>query len=167
MCRVGKPETHIYIFWPYGLITMFTVSSVLSTPSPPPLIYYLPFQGDASVVVYSNCQCLSVFYLFLTYCSIYLGEPCGQLLGKSCLLGFSLVLFLFWCRLDCRCPFPVLVFRTGCGIRLYRFLFIAFLSTGAVITSFGKQTTGRFAFRLFVYLYFVVSCFFARPLCAG
>ena len=26
---------------------------------PPPVIYYWPFQGDASVVVYSNCQCSS------------------------------------------------------------------------------------------------------------
>ena len=29
------------------------------------------------------------------------------MLGKSCPLGFSFVLFLFKCRLNCRCPFPV------------------------------------------------------------
>ena len=38
-------------------------------------------KGDASVVVYSNCQCSSAFVLSLTYCSIYLGQPCGHLLG--------------------------------------------------------------------------------------
>ena len=32
------------------------------------------FQGDASVVGYSNCQCSSAFCLSLTYCSIYLGS---------------------------------------------------------------------------------------------
>ena len=26
-----------------------------------------------SVVIYSNCQCLSAFYFSLTYCLIYLG----------------------------------------------------------------------------------------------
>ena len=34
------------------------------------VIYYWPFQGDASVVVYCNCQCLSAFCLSFTYCSI-------------------------------------------------------------------------------------------------
>ena len=33
----------------------------------PSVIYYWRFQGDASVVVYCNCQCLSAFYLSLTY----------------------------------------------------------------------------------------------------
>ena len=33
-----------------------------------PEIYYRPFQGDASVMVYSNCQCSSSFCLSLTYC---------------------------------------------------------------------------------------------------
>ena len=73
----------------------------------PPVIYYWPLQCDASVVVHSKCQCSSAFCLSLTYCSIYLGKPCGHLLGKSCPLGFSLVLFWFYCRLNCRCPFPV------------------------------------------------------------
>ena len=71
--------------------------------SKPPVIYYWPFQGDASVVVYSNCQCSSAFYLSLTYCSIYLRQPCSHLLGKSCPLGISLMLFLFYCRFNCRC----------------------------------------------------------------
>ena len=31
----------------------------------------------------------------LTHCSIYLGQPCGHLLGKSYPFGFSRVLFLF------------------------------------------------------------------------
>ena len=39
----------------------------------PSVIYYWPFQGDASVVVCSNFQCSSAFCLSLTYCSIYLG----------------------------------------------------------------------------------------------
>ena len=44
----------------------------LSPPSPTSLvIYYCPFQGDASVVVYSNLQCSSEFCLYLTYCSVY------------------------------------------------------------------------------------------------
>ena len=41
--------------------------------NPTQVIYYWPFQGDASVLVYSNCQCSSAFYLPLTHCSIYLG----------------------------------------------------------------------------------------------
>ena len=41
--------------------------------SAPPVIYYWPFHGDASVVVYSNCQCSSAFCLSLTHCSIYVG----------------------------------------------------------------------------------------------
>ena len=40
---------------------------------PPQVIYYWQFQGDASVVDYSNWQCLSALFLSLTYCSIYLG----------------------------------------------------------------------------------------------
>ena len=38
----------------------------------PSVIYYWPFQGDASAVVYSIRQCPSAFCLSLTYCSIYL-----------------------------------------------------------------------------------------------
>ena len=38
-----------------------------------PIMYYWPFQGDTSVVVYSNSQCSSTFCLSLTYCSIYFG----------------------------------------------------------------------------------------------
>ena len=37
------------------------------------VMYYWLFQGDVSVVVYSNCQCLPAFGLSLTYCSIYVG----------------------------------------------------------------------------------------------
>ena len=51
----------------------------------------------------------------------------NNLLGKSCPLGFSLMLFFYFSAV-----FNVgvrLVFKTGCGIRLYRFLIIAFLST--------------------------------------
>ena len=51
------------------------------------------FQGGASVVVYSNCQCSFAFCWSLTYCSFYLGQPCGHLLGKSCPFDFSFVLF--------------------------------------------------------------------------
>ena len=38
-----------------------------------PVIYYWPFQCNASVVLYSNSQYSSDFCLSLTYCSIYLG----------------------------------------------------------------------------------------------
>ena len=34
----------------------------------PPVIYYWPFQGGASVVVYSNCQCTFAFCWSLLYC---------------------------------------------------------------------------------------------------
>ena len=40
----------------------------------------------------SVCQYSSAFGLSLTF---YLGYPVGHLLGKSCPLGFPLVLFLF------------------------------------------------------------------------
>ena len=73
----------------------------------PPVFYYWSFSGGASVVVYSNCQCSSASICLLTYCSFYLGWPCGHLLGKNCPLGFSLVLVLFYCRLSCTRPFPI------------------------------------------------------------
>ena len=57
----------------------------------PPVIYYWPFQGGASVLVYFNSQCSSALCLSLTLCSFYL---CGHLLGRGCPLGFPLVLFL-------------------------------------------------------------------------
>ena len=38
-----------------------------------PVMYYWPFQGGASVVVYSYCQCSFTFCLSLTLCSFYLG----------------------------------------------------------------------------------------------
>ena len=50
-----------------------SVASGVKTGLSPTVIYYCPFQGDASVVVYFNCQCSSVFCLSLTYCSICLG----------------------------------------------------------------------------------------------
>ena len=37
------------------------------------VIYYWPFQGGASVLVNSNCQCSSAFCWSLIYCSFYLG----------------------------------------------------------------------------------------------
>ena len=39
----------------------------LSTPHPTPVFYCRTFQGDSSVVVYSNCQYSSDFCLSLTY----------------------------------------------------------------------------------------------------
>ena len=92
------------------------------------VIYYWPFQGGASVVIYYNCQCSSAFYLLLTYCSFYLGYSCVHLLGKSCPLCFSLVLILFYAVL-LYLFLPRLAFRAGCGIRFYRFLIIAFSYT--------------------------------------
>ena len=35
----------------------------------PPVIYYWPFKGDASVVVYSNCHCSFAFCSFLAHLS--------------------------------------------------------------------------------------------------
>ena len=93
----------------------------LKLPPPPPelfiVIYYWPFQGGAY-----NCQCLSAFCWSLANCSFYLSY--GHLLGKSCPLVFSLVLFLVQSLLYV--SLSHLVFGAGCGIRLYRFLAIAF-----------------------------------------
>ena len=95
----------------------------------PPVIYYCPFQGGASVVVYLkvNVRPLSVC---LWRCSFYYEQPGGHQLGKSCPLRFLLLLFLF-CVVSvvCMCfPFP-LASGVGCGIRLYLFLIFAFSST--------------------------------------
>ena len=85
------------------------------------------------------------------YSSIYLGQPCGHLLGKSCPLGFWLVLFFYVSAvLIVGIPFP-LVFRAGCGIRLYRFLIIAFLCTWdltvfADLINFASFIRNRFEF---------------------
>ena len=49
--------------------------------------------------------------------------------GKSCPIGFSLVLFYFSAVLIVGDPLSRLVFGTGCGIRMYRFLIVAFLSS--------------------------------------
>ena len=82
-----------------GCCSMKPVKAPLPIRPPPPpqytVIYYWPSQCDASVVVCSDCQCSSALWLSFTYCSSYLGYPCGNLLGKSCHLGASLVLFLF------------------------------------------------------------------------
>ena len=74
--------------------------------SRPQVVYYWPFQGGASVVVYSKCECPLAFSWSLTYCSFYLGYPCGHLLGKCCPVGFSFVLFNFSAVLVVRVPFP-------------------------------------------------------------
>ena len=80
------------------------------------IIYSWPFQGDASVVIYSNRQCSSAFCLSLTYCSIYLGKPS---------VGKVLTPWLFTCAVFILVPSKLqvslsrLVFRTGYGIRLY------------------------------------------------
>ena len=51
----------------------------LNTHTPLPLvIYYRPFQSDASVVVYSNCQCMSTSCFSLTYCSIWAASQHNQ-----------------------------------------------------------------------------------------
>ena len=46
---------------------------------------------------------------FVGLCSLYLGQPCPHLLGKSCSLGFSLA-FIFSAVLVVRVPFPFGVF---------------------------------------------------------
>ena len=40
----------------------------------PPIIYHWPFQGGASLVVYSYCHCSSAFCLSLSFCSSYLAS---------------------------------------------------------------------------------------------
>ena len=68
----------------------------------PPVIYYWPFQGDLLLwlILIINVGSCSVC-LWLTV------QFSGHLLGKSCLLGFSLVLFYCSPLLNCRCPFPI------------------------------------------------------------
>ena len=65
----------------------------------PQVIYYWPFQGDASVVVYSNCQCSSAFCLSLTYCSIYLADILVAICWKE------LSHWLFTCAVFILVPF--------------------------------------------------------------
>ena len=72
----------------------------------PPVIHYWLLQGGASVVSCSICQYSSAFGLFLTFYSFYLGYPARHLLGKSCRLGFPLVLFLFYATFIVYVPFP-------------------------------------------------------------
>ena len=68
-----------------------------------PVVHYWPFQGCASIAVYSYRQCLSTSCLSLTVCWCCLGQTGGHLLGKSWPLGLPLVLFYF----HCLCSFPV------------------------------------------------------------
>ena len=95
----------------------------LSNQIKPPVIYYWPFQGGASIVVYSSYNCVCASCWSLTICWFCLGHPGGHLLGKSWLLGFPLVLFWFFQILS------RMVAGEGSGIRLYRFLSTAFSST--------------------------------------
>ena len=61
----------------------------------PPVIYYWQFQGDAAIVVYSTRQCSSAFRAFVFDLLFNLFKTAlWPSVGKSCLLGFSLVLFL-------------------------------------------------------------------------
>ena len=49
------------------------MKSRFKTPRLPPVIYYWPFKGGASAVVYWNCHCSSAFYLSWTFSSVCLG----------------------------------------------------------------------------------------------
>ena len=52
--------------------------------------------------------------------------PGGNLLGKSCPLGFLLVLFYTKYHIWCLCSFPRrLVYWVGCGIQFYPYLAVA------------------------------------------
>ena len=55
-------------------------------------------------VEYSSCiiPVLNLIYMFAV-----LMHPGDHLLGKSCRLGFLLVLFFSLCRLYCMCSFPI------------------------------------------------------------
>ena len=56
-------------------------------------------------MVYSSCQGSSAISLSLTFCTFYLGQPGGHLLGKSCALSFPLLLSLVYAVLIAYVPF--------------------------------------------------------------
>ena len=100
-------------------------------PFKPPSIYYWPFQGDTSVVVYSNCHCSSTFCLVFDFLwdlfRIAWWSSVGKMLSSwhsACAVLLYSVLFVFLSH-----------WMSGieCWIWLYRFLVIAFSSTPAGI----------------------------------
>ena len=98
-------------------------------PSPRPVIYYWPLKGDAMFLLWFilivNVRPLSVcLWLTVQFIKDSLVVICWE---RAVPLAFHLCYFLFKCRLNCRCSFPLLVFRAGCGIRSYWFLIIAFI----------------------------------------
>ena len=83
------------------------------------------FQGSASVVIYSNCQCSSAFCWSLTIkgCIVAI---CWKRAVPLAFWLFTCVVFIFSAVLVV-VSHSHLVFGAGCGIRLYRFPIIAFL----------------------------------------
>ena len=92
-----------------------------------------PFRRGASVVVYSNCQCSSTFWLFFH------------------------VLLAFWSCCSYFMPSKLYVFLShlvsmaGCGIGLYRFLSVAFSSTLIVCFLLGPSQNVTSVLAMFVF----------------
>ena len=97
-----RGPNNLFVYYMYELRNLgrglCTRKIGLGTDPSNPVNYYWPFQlwCGASVVVYSKCQCSSTVCLSLTFCSFYLGQPGGNLLGKSYFLDLTLVLFFFF-----------------------------------------------------------------------
>ena len=87
-----------------------------------PLIHNLPFQGGASVVVYSKCHCSSAFCLSLT---VFYDSP-DHLLGNRRPLGF-LLLHTYFMPSKLYQFISHLVSRAGCGFRLFQFPIVVFI----------------------------------------
>ena len=66
-----------------------------------------------------RCFCCALFYLSMFVRFLLVFDLLDSLvyhhhlLGKNCPLGFSLVLFLLYCRPSCMCPFPIWCLRQG------------------------------------------------------
>ena len=83
-------------------------------------------------IVETDARALHRFDESTTHVEFLLGQSCPLGVPVLVTLAFHLCCFLCNAVLVVRAPFPFL-FRAGCGIRLYlflyRFLIIAFLST--------------------------------------
>ena len=73
---------------------------------PPASNLFLPFQGGASVVVYSNCQCSSGFCWSLAYCLFSWDSSVAICSEIAVPLAFHFCCFYFSAILVIRVPFP-------------------------------------------------------------
>ena len=65
--------TFIYVYELQQNLRRWFLERETGLSPPPPVIYYWPFQGGASVVVYSYCNCVSASCRYLTTCWVCLG----------------------------------------------------------------------------------------------